>query len=58
VVTSDTLNSPEKISAFVAAAEEKLIDVIVGTQIVTKGYHFPELTLVGRGRCRPRPRGR
>lgn len=47
VVTSDTLNSPEKISEFVAAAEEKLIDVIVGTQIVTKGYHFPELTLVG-----------
>jgi len=47
VVTSDTLNSPEKIAEFVAAAEEKLIDVIVGTQIVTKGYHFPELTLVG-----------
>ena len=47
VVTSDTLNSPEKISEFVAAAEEKLIDVIVGTQLVTKGYHFPELTLVG-----------
>ncbi|HEX4848156.1 MAG TPA: primosomal protein N' [Novosphingobium sp.] len=47
VVTSDTLNSPEKISEFVAAAEEKRIDVIVGTQIVTKGYHFPDLTLVG-----------
>ena len=47
VVTSDTLNSPEKISEFVSAAEEKLIDVIVGTQIVTKGYHFPDLTLVG-----------
>jgi len=47
VVTSDTLNSPEKISEFVAAAEDKLIDVIVGTQLVTKGYHFPELTLVG-----------
>ncbi|WP_374531106.1 primosomal protein N' [Novosphingobium sp.] len=47
VVTSDTLNSPEKISEFVAAAEQKLIDVIVGTQLVTKGYHFPELTLVG-----------
>jgi primosomal protein N' (replication factor Y) len=47
VVTSDTLNSPEKISEFVAAAEEGLIDVIVGTQLVTKGYHFPELTLVG-----------
>ncbi|MET0587171.1 MAG: primosomal protein N' [Novosphingobium sp.] len=47
VVTSDTLNSPEKVADFVAAAEERLIDVIVGTQLVTKGYHFPELTLVG-----------
>ncbi|MFA7588034.1 MAG: primosomal protein N' [Novosphingobium sp.] len=47
LVTSDTLNSPEKIGEFVAAAEGKLIDVIVGTQLVTKGYHFPELTLVG-----------
>ncbi len=47
VVTSDTLNTPEKIAAFVANAEAGLIDVIVGTQLVTKGYHFPELTLVG-----------
>ncbi len=47
VVTSDTLNSPEKIGEFVAAAENKMIDVIVGTQLVTKGYHFPDLTLVG-----------
>lgn len=47
VVTSDTLNTPEKIAEFVGAAEEGLIDVIVGTQLVTKGYHFPELTLVG-----------
>lgn len=47
LVTSDTLNSPEKIGAFVAAAEGKAIDVIIGTQLVTKGYHFPELTLVG-----------
>ncbi|HVR91509.1 MAG TPA: primosomal protein N' [Novosphingobium sp.] len=47
LVTSDTLNSPEKIAAFVIAAEEGLVDVIIGTQLVTKGYHFPELTLVG-----------
>ncbi len=47
VVTSDTLNTPEKIGAFVASAEANLIDVIIGTQLVTKGYHFPELTLVG-----------
>ena len=47
LVTSDTLNSPGKIAEFVAAAECGLIDVIIGTQLVTKGYHFPELTLVG-----------
>jgi primosomal protein N' (replication factor Y) len=47
IATSDTLNSPEKAAAFVAAAEEGAIDVIVGTQLVTKGFHFPELTLVG-----------
>jgi primosomal protein N' (replication factor Y) len=47
LVTSDTLNTPERIGEFVAAAEQGLIDVIVGTQLVTKGYHFPELTLVG-----------
>ena len=47
LVTSDTLNSPGKIAEFVAAAEGGLIDVIIGTQLVTKGYHFPELTLVG-----------
>lgn len=47
LVTSDTLNSPEKAAAFVAQAEARAIDVIVGTQLVTKGFHFPELTLVG-----------
>ncbi|MCB2080653.1 MAG: primosomal protein N', partial [Novosphingobium sp.] len=47
VVTSDTLNTPDKVAEFVAAAEEGAVDVIVGTQLVTKGYHFPELTLVG-----------
>lgn len=47
LVTSDTLNTPEKIAGFVADAEAGLINVIIGTQLVTKGYHFPELTLVG-----------
>jgi primosomal protein N' (replication factor Y) (superfamily II helicase) len=47
VVTSDTINSPDSIAQFVAMAEEGAVDVIVGTQLVTKGYHFPELTLVG-----------
>ncbi len=47
VITSDTLNSAEKAADFVAQAEAREIDVIVGTQLVTKGFHFPELTLVG-----------
>jgi primosomal protein N' (replication factor Y) len=47
IVTSDTLTSPAKAAEFVAMAEGGAIDVIVGTQLVTKGYHFPELTLVG-----------
>ncbi|MEP3051113.1 MAG: primosomal protein N' [Erythrobacter sp.] len=47
VATSDTLGSPERAAAFIAEAENGAIDVIVGTQLVTKGFHFPELTLVG-----------
>ncbi|WP_067735339.1 primosomal protein N' [Novosphingobium naphthalenivorans] len=47
LVTSDTMNTPEAIGEFVAKAEGGAIDVIIGTQLVTKGYHFPELTLVG-----------
>ncbi|SFG05877.1 replication restart DNA helicase PriA [Novosphingobium sp. CF614] len=47
LVTSDTMNHPEAIAEFVAMAESGAIDVIIGTQLVTKGYHFPELTLVG-----------
>jgi primosomal protein N' (replication factor Y) len=47
VATSDTLNSPGKAAQFVAEVGAGAIDVIVGTQLVTKGFHFPELTLVG-----------
>ncbi len=47
VATSDTLGSPDRAAEFIAQAEGKAIDVIVGTQLVTKGFHFPELTLVG-----------
>jgi len=47
VATSDTLNTPERAAAFIAEAEGKAIDIIIGTQLVTKGFHFPDLTLVG-----------
>lgn len=47
VATSDTLNSPDRAAQFLASVQTRAIDVIVGTQLVTKGFHFPELTLVG-----------
>ncbi len=47
VVTSDTIWSPLRAAEFVGAMEAGAIDIVVGTQLVTKGYHFPNLTLVG-----------
>jgi primosomal protein N' (replication factor Y) (superfamily II helicase) len=47
VVTSDTLWSPAKAAEFVGKMEGGDIDIVIGTQLVTKGYHFPNLTLVG-----------
>lgn len=47
IVTSDTIWSPAKAAEFVGRMEAGAIDIVVGTQLVTKGYHFPNLTLVG-----------
>ncbi|HVH48746.1 MAG TPA: primosomal protein N' [Sphingomicrobium sp.] len=47
VVTSDTIWSPLKAAEFVGAMDSGAIDIVIGTQLVTKGYHFPNLTLVG-----------
>ncbi|WP_300974964.1 primosomal protein N' [Sphingomonas sp. LHG3406-1] len=47
IVTSDTIWSPARAAEFVANMEAGEIDIVVGTQLVTKGYHFPNLTLVG-----------
>jgi primosomal protein N' (replication factor Y) len=47
IVTSDTIWSPLKAAEFVGAMDAGAIDIVIGTQLVTKGYHFPNLTLVG-----------
>ena len=47
IVTSDTIWSPARAADFVAQMEAGAIDIVIGTQLVTKGYHFPNLTLVG-----------
>lgn len=46
-IASDTITSPRAAAEFVNAMEKGEIDILIGTQIVAKGYHFPKLTLVG-----------
>jgi primosomal protein N' (replication factor Y) len=47
IVTSDTIWSPAKAAEFVNRMEAGEVDIVIGTQLITKGYHFPNLTLVG-----------
>jgi primosomal protein N' (replication factor Y) len=47
LVTSDTLTTAAKAQALFDALAQKRINLLIGTQMLTKGYHFPELTLVG-----------
>ena len=47
VMTSDTVRGPDAATALVEAVEARAVDVLVGTQMVAKGHHFPWLTLVG-----------
>ncbi len=47
LATSDTLTGPAAARDLVRRIEAHEIDVVIGTQIVAKGYHFPLLTLVG-----------
>lgn len=47
LMTSDTLRGPGAARAFIARIEAREFDLIIGTQVVAKGHHFPYLTLVG-----------
>jgi primosomal protein N' (replication factor Y) len=47
VMASDTLIGPRAAAALVESVEKHEIDVLIGTQVVAKGHHFPMLTLVG-----------
>ncbi len=47
VMASDTLSGPRAAATFVEAVEAHRVDILIGTQIVAKGHHFPMLTLVG-----------
>ena len=47
VMASDTLTGPDSAAAAARQIEAREVDLIIGTQIVAKGWHFPHLTLVG-----------
>ncbi len=47
VLSSDMITSIEKLRDEFAAIAEGHVDIIIGTQLVAKGHHFPKLNLVG-----------
>jgi primosomal protein N' (replication factor Y) len=47
VMASDTIPGPHAAAVAARAIAGREVDLIIGTQIVAKGWHFPFLTLVG-----------
>ncbi len=47
IASSDTLHGPQETQGAIRAMARHDIDVMIGTQIMAKGHHFPQLTLVG-----------
>ena len=47
VFSSDTVTTPASAEAFVRSVTDGEVDIIIGTQMLAKGHHFPGLTLVG-----------
>lgn len=47
VLASDTTESNEDLQKKLTQIRDGSVDIVVGTQIIAKGHHFPGLTLVG-----------
>ncbi|PPR12309.1 MAG: Primosomal protein N' [Alphaproteobacteria bacterium MarineAlpha11_Bin1] len=47
IMSSDTIAGPTDAMGLVTRMREGEIDLLIGTQIMAKGFHFPLLTLVG-----------
>lgn len=47
VATSDNIMGPKAAAELVKRVHNHEVDLLIGTQILAKGYHFPMLTLVG-----------
>ena len=46
-MSSDSANTPKKIKTIIDQFTNKKIDILVATQIMAKGYDFPNLSFVG-----------
>ena len=46
-MSSDNANTPKKIKTIINDFKNKKTDILVATQIMAKGYHFPNLSFVG-----------
>ena len=47
VLSSDLVTTPAALAAFTDDVLSGAVDIIIGTQMITKGHHFPDLKLVG-----------
>jgi primosomal protein N' (replication factor Y) len=47
VLSSDLIATMERMREELAEIEQGLVDIVIGTQLVAKGHHFPKLNLVG-----------
>lgn len=47
ILSSDITTNFAEVSQVIHEMEEGNIDILIGTQILAKGHHFPSLTLVG-----------
>jgi primosomal protein N' (replication factor Y) len=47
VLSSDLTGGVERLKAELAAIARGEVDIVIGTQLVAKGHHFPSLALVG-----------
>jgi primosomal protein N' (replication factor Y) len=47
MLTSDMMSTPNQIHELIRRVTTHEVDIIVGTQVLAKGHHFPMMTLVG-----------
>jgi primosomal protein N' (replication factor Y) len=47
LLASDTAENGEVLRKMLGDVREGRVDIVIGTQIIAKGHHFPNLTLVG-----------